>query len=168
MLRITTYVCEICHRPHNSYSLAEECEKKGLPALKARVGDVVIVSYEYGWYDGRKSWVINPKPMTKDAPHGVGSACCAKKRCKVVDKGKCPNGYGNCLSSKCCCMGFYYVVTEIKTVDGRNEREYVLKTLAMKDGHSVKHSSLDTSDFKIVENPKPAIKREIKKIIGLK
>ncbi len=80
------FECPECHRQYNNKPAAVEC-MNSTDEPTVEVGAIVVVKYGFGWYDGKKDWVINPDvDMSK---HGFGSDCS---------------------------MGFYYVVTSIKDV----------------------------------------------------
>lgn len=98
MESVIVYRCK-CGKEYAEKYPAELC---CLPALTPRlkVGDIVMMGYGCGWFDGDVRWVVNPKALKHP---GVMPSPPSKKP---------PRNHGNCFD-KCCTMGFYYVVTAI-------------------------------------------------------
>lgn len=84
------YLCDYCGQEYGTIKKARECEALGFhPTLE--VGDIVKGQAGFGWYDGDKWWVVNPKVKEESKGHADGR---------------------NCFDD-CCCFVFYYVVTKV-------------------------------------------------------
>jgi len=112
---------------------------------KVNVGDIVTKECGYGWFDGDKKWVVNPRQCDNRNPK-----------------------HGNCFQC-CCTMGFYYVVTAIdRDFDDISRLRYHLITNAMtgKDGHR-QFYTYEGSITK-VKRPKKYLITTSRKLLGQK
>jgi hypothetical protein len=144
----TTYACDICGEKYRTNEEAVACEARGFEP-KFKVGQIVTSKQGFGWYDGDKSWIVNPDITLRPE--------------------KCPNGNRNCFEC-CCTYVFYYVITFI---DG-DEREghkprYHLRTKAMtgKQGYS-EGWTFDEGHYKpmLVRNPPKIVVEQSKELLG--
>ena len=145
----TFYQCEICLLEYPRSRPAYNCEAEGMPDKAVEVGDIVEIRYGFGWYDGDKKWVINPKNNRKS------------------EGKKCPKKGTNCFS-KCCTMGFYYVITHInKDPDDGHRWRYHIATKSMVKGWADGYTY--TSGHyapKKIENPPKYVVKDSKDLIG--
>ena len=109
------YQCEICGKKYNTEIEAIKCERTPYnPKLK--VGDIIKISQNFGWFDGDKKWIRNPNVGPKNGP---------------MKRLPCPNGNSNCFE-ECCCYSFYWVVTAIdRDPQGLHRPRYHIFTEAM-------------------------------------
>lgn len=145
---VDKYICEICNKEYDNLIDADICEKQGIEKSLFKVGDIVYVKAGYGWYDGDKRWIINPKEKIKKNPK-----------------------HGNCFG-KCCTMAFYYVITTIDQDPSEPHRiRYHLYTNAMsgKEGYQEGYTRVDTHYTpELIKNPPKFVIRDSKKLIGKK
>jgi predicted nucleic acid-binding Zn ribbon protein len=128
MKKIERYACESCGTEYRTVAEAAECEARAAAAKKTRleVGDIVFARAGFGWYDGDREWIANANKVDPQRRGNPGP----------IQKGKCPNGDGNCFG-ECCTFKFYYVVTHIDEDNFNNEARrlhrprYHLMTKAM-------------------------------------
>ena len=146
MKTITRFVCEICNEQYDNARDAEKCEQQGIEKALYKTGDIVEITKGFGWYDGDKRWIINPK-VKRNPKHG------------------------NCFG-KCCLMVFYYAITAIdQDPDEPHRIRYHLFTNAMsgKQGYKEGYTRAETHYTpKIIKNPPKFIVKDSKKLIGRK
>src|SRR5690348_18164745 len=103
--KIEAYECSICKHEYQTFIEAYNCEQRGF-APSFKIGDIVTRGAGFGWFNGDRRWIANPKvrPFSR----------------------KCPNGSGNCFD-ECCTYKFYYVVTFVDgdERDGHRPRYHV-------------------------------------------
>jgi hypothetical protein len=149
---ITTFKCPICGTVYDKKEDAEKCLSKGTEKPIFRIGDIVTIGKDYGWFDGDERWVVEPE-IAKD--------WIAKNR-------PMPNFKS--------IMHFYYVVSAIDVDDSDyaktiHRARYHLKTKAMtgEQGH-IGGFTFGKGHYtpKKVENPPECVVKDSKDLIGKK
>lgn len=154
---ITTHICGKCGNEYGDDSMrsAVEC---CLPPLKLpyKVGQIVTTGQGFGWADGDRRWIVNPQ-VHGDRP--------LEQAYRVP---ACKDGNGNCFNS-CCCMIFYYVITEIERLDSPNGAILTLHTKAMTGASgyaSSTHSAEQSWGPKIVKRTLTWLRRDAAKLLA--
>jgi hypothetical protein len=117
--RLDVFQCPVCKTDYSTRQEAEACLSRGVDSPIVKVGDIVILQYGYGWFDGDIRWVINPEVR-------VNPGLEPSPRVRP-----CPKKKGNCFDS-CCTMGFYYVVAAIDLSGHRTRYHALTKALSGK------------------------------------
>jgi hypothetical protein len=157
IIRIEDYKCPICHRIYKSMGDAMDCFEIGIDHPIVEVGDIVFLRSGFGWFDGDKRWVSNPKVLEKHK--GVPY----EKRHK--------DRRTNCFDS-CCTFQFYHVVTAID-YDPRDSHRtrYHIATKAMKKGNAYRYGFTFNQGHirpSKVRNPPKFVVKDSKDMIGHK
>jgi hypothetical protein len=144
------YACSVCGVEYPDIDDASKCESQGF-SPKFKVGDIVFVSKNFGWYNGDNKWIANPDVSIHQKP--------------------CPNGNGNCFS-ECCNYKFFYVITQIdgSERDGHRVR-YHLHTKAMAGDSGYRGGyTFDDGHYtpKPAENPPVEVVADGQDLIGKK
>src|SRR5215472_17733973 len=96
MKTVTRYECETCEREYETALEAINCEARGFTP-KFKVGDIVSLYHNYGWFNGQAEWIVNKTPEVES---------------RLMRRGVCPNRNSNCFGD-CCNYTFYWVITFI-------------------------------------------------------
>lgn len=146
MRQLTSFQCEICSKIYASQEEGASCELRGEEKPILFVGDFVVRSAGFGWFDGDRDWVSNPNvPLHQTHKY-------------------------NCFES-CCTYAFYYVITEIdKDPEDGHRLRYHLATKAMtgKQGHRVGYDYANNGFWKLVLQPSTKLIADKMDLIGMK
>lgn len=137
---IITYRCEKCNTTYHNIRHARACENQPDPTPTVQVGDIVEAQYGFGWFDGKRSWVINPGVDV--SVHGFGPECS---------------------------YGFFYVVTYIEVFEHRVRYHLYTDAMTGAKGyqHGYTYDRGHRTPKKIGDPPQSVVE-ESKKFIGLK
>lgn len=157
------FSCDVCHKTHNSYQRALDCEFTEPNLLNVKVGDIVTAQFGFGWYNGDKRWLVNPELEL------TGSILVGDMSVPVRKKGKCPNHSlsWNCFD-RCCTWGFYYVVTDMRLRKNSHLMIYSVRTGAMEEpnGHIGGWTGSNHVRLTAVTDPPPFVVEDSKRLIG--
>lgn len=93
----TIYECPTCNRRYYDRATAQACAERPVDIERYKVGDIVLTTYGYSWFDGSRVWIENKRLLGRKNWQKL------RYRCRR---------FRNC-SGRCCTLGFYYVVSKV-------------------------------------------------------
>jgi hypothetical protein len=153
---LDVFRCPVCKAGYPTRQEAEACVARGLDSPIVKVGDIVTLSYGYGWFDGDIRWVVNPEVRVSPGPEPSRPVR------------SCPRKKGNCFEP-CCTMGFYYVITVIDHSGHRTRYHALTKALTGK-GRPAGGWTFNTGHVRpvLVKKPKRFLVKDSADLIGQK